>query len=181
MTVRELALSAAEILQADDIQSILGSDDGDVTDPDVRALVKCVDLAVRELAVDMPLIEKSAVRAENGVIPFAAFGAAPSTVRGVYRNGRAVRFKLVADGIYVGGDGEYKAEYTVAPPESTVDAEIKLGLGADADILCYLAARNYCLVTGRADEATVWDQRYNAETEKRRIMRRASLPKRAWA
>ncbi len=179
MTVREIATSAAAILQADDIQGILETG-GDVADPDVRTLVKCVDLAVRELGADMPFVRSATLQAKDGVIPFDAFDALPSVVRGVYRNGRAVRFRLAANGIAVGGDGEYKVEHTVAPPESTVDDEIKLGLGADADILCYLAARNYCLVTGRADEASVWDQRYNAEAEKRRLMRRASLRKRVW-
>ena len=181
MTVREIALSAASILQADDIQSILEADDGDVADSDVRTLVKCVDLAVRELGDDKPFVHTSVVRAQNGVIPFDALGVMPSAVLGVYRNGRAVGFKTTADGIRTGAGGEYKAEYTVDPPETGVDDTVKLGLGADADLLCYLAARNYCLVTGRADEASVWDQRYNAEAEKHRLKRRARLRKRVWA
>ena len=57
--------------------------------------------------------------------------------------------------------------------------EVELGAFATG-LIEYLAARDYCLITGRTDEASVWDQRYNAEAENKRIRRRAVMPRRAW-
>ena len=185
MTVKDIALSATTVLQADDIAELISAEtiDGqsaEIVDADVKTLVKCVNLAVAELGYDLPVVNTKTVRATGGYIPLDEFDGTVSTVREVRRYGRAVRFSLSTKGVKVGCDGEYAVDYTVAPCESNLDDEVALGVGADPDVLCYLTARNYCLVTGRNDEASIWDQRYNAEAEKRRISRRAVLPRRAW-
>lgn len=189
MTVKDIASNAAIVLQADDIAELLeratAAEDTDErtaasTDPDVKTLVKCVNLAVAELCTELPVVYATAATAEGGLIPLSALPAGLSTVRAVKRRGTAVHFTLSVRGIAVDGDGEYTVEYTLAPTDGDLTDEVALGVGADADVVCYLAARNYCLVTGRNDEASVWDQRYCAEAEKRRLLRRARLPKRAW-
>ena len=51
MTVREIARSSASLLQADDIEELLAAEDVNAEDDaDVKALVRCVNLAVSELA-----------------------------------------------------------------------------------------------------------------------------------
>lgn len=183
MTVKSIALAAAAILQADDIESAIqeySTSDGDELDADAKTMVKCVNLAVAECNADFPVLHTARVTASGGVIPIGATGDEISTVRAVIKNGRHVRFSFDTRGILVEQDGEYTVTYTTVPHDQNLDDEVVCGTGADEPTLCYLAARNYCLVTGRNDEAAVWDQRYNAEAEKLRLLRRAYLPKRAW-
>ena len=185
MTVRQIALSAAAILQADDIEDAIAEIDEDdetavADDPDVLTLIKCVNLAAAELAADMPVLHTVTARAENGVIALGCFDGTVTAVKSVTHNGYCVPFTFTSRGVGVGCDGEYEVTYVKEYEDGMVNSEIELGAGADSQTLGYLTVRNYCLVTGRTDEAAIWDQRYNAEAEKKRIARRARLPKRAW-
>ena len=75
MTVREIACAAAAILQADDIAELIErqteSEDTDgnsvdaSTDPDVKTLVKCVNLAVAELNRELPVVQVATMRADR--------------------------------------------------------------------------------------------------------------------
>lgn len=183
MTVKEIALSAAAILQADDIEALLEDESEDATptdDADVRTLVKCVNLAAAETSSDFPVLKTVTVECEDGIIPLSAFDGVVTTVREVMRGKRRVAFSLDSRGVTVPMKGTYTVVYTVAPSDCNLDDELILGVGVDSETLTYLSARNYCLVTGRSDEASIWDQRYNAETENKRLRRRAKLPVRDW-
>lgn len=177
MTVKDIAKCAAAILQADDIADNL---DETELDTDAKTLVKCVNLAIAETRADFPVVLATVATASGGFIPLSAFDGVLSTVKRVERQGRSVRFSLDTRGIAVPTDGEYKVEYTLAPTDGNVDQTVTAGASLDCNVLGYLAARNYCLVTGRVDEAGIWDQRYNAEAENRRIVRRAALPRRSF-
>lgn len=182
MTVKDIALTAAEIVQADDAVRLLSADSDDAqTDADVRTMVRCVNLAVKEACADgFPVCYTREMHAEQKTIPFDSFDPAPSLIRRVTRFGVPVRFAVGADGLTVPRDGKYTVTYTAAPADKNLDDTVSVGVLADADMLAYLAARNFCLVTGRYDEATVWDRRYAAESEKKRMTRRASLCPRVW-
>ena len=176
MTVRQIALSAAAILQADDIAAILsGEADGEnaqaseITDGDALTLIKCVNLAAAEAAGDFPVLSVVKAESRNGVIPLAAIGDVS-----------AVRFTFDGRGVKTPFDGTFEVTFAPQYKDAGADDDIPVGAGADKEMLAYLTARNFCLVTGRTDEASVWDQRYNAEAENKRIRRRAAMPRRAW-
>lgn len=176
MTVRQIVRSAAMILREDDVV-IAADGENEQSDGDVTAFVKCVNLAAAELAGEFPaLVTKTAV-AENGIIGIDKFPDPPVTVRGVCKSMRAVAFSFDSRGIRVPFDGECVVTYTVAHIDRPLDGELTLGIGADGEMLAYLTARNYCLITGRMDEASIWDQRYNAELQSKRILRRAKMPR----
>lgn len=186
MTVRQIALSAAAILQADDIAAILsGEADGEnagtteITDGDALTLIKCVNLAAAEASGDFPVLSVVKAESRNGIIPLATIGEA-STVREVSAGGRAVRFTFDGRGVKTPFDGTFEVTFAPQYKDAGADDDIPVGAGADKEMLAYLTARNFCLVTGRTDEASVWDQRYNAEAENKRIRRRAAMPRRAW-
>lgn len=179
MTVRQIALSAAAILQADDIEEALQAE-GESDDADVKTLIKCVNLAAAEVYSDCPILHTVTARAVGGYIPLEAFDGVVSSVKRVTRGGYDAPFFLCSPGVKVDGDGEYTVTYVKEYADVQIDSELELGAGADSQTLGYLTARNYCLITGRTDEAAIWDQRYNAEAEKKRMARRARLPKRAW-
>lgn len=97
----------------------------------------------------------------------------------VKRDGIPVDYRITEHGLAVNDDSTVTVTLEKAVGELTFMREIELKDEA-CDALVYAAARNFCLVTGRNDEAAVFDERYCAETEKRRISRRARLRARAW-
>lgn len=220
MTVRQVAKSAAALLQADDIEAALAASEaaGDGTengtgsgeggeggggesaaqngasgpqssalsssaldDADVRTLIKCVNLAAAELCLDgFPICRIQRFSVSDGIVPLSAFEAPPSSVRSVKRYGVAVRYSFDSLGLKVPANGVYTVKYTVVPSDKNIDDEVETGAAADECILLFLVCRDYCLITGRTDEAQIWDQRYAAEAEKKRLARRAQTCARAW-
>lgn len=186
MTVKQIASAAAALLQADDITAALDAatpDDGTEatmpTDPDTLTLIKCVELAAAELAADgFPLVFEETLAAANGIIPLAVFTRAPITVKSVKKGGSATAFSVDSRGVSVGGDGEYTVRYHASPETRALDEQADVSALCDISLVAYLASRDFCLITGRTDEASIWDQRYNAEAEKRRLARRSVLPPR---
>ncbi|MCM1368005.1 MAG: hypothetical protein NC184_04260 [Roseburia sp.] len=202
MTVRQIAISAAALLQADDIEAALAAADEETTetgetgenanggtasqisaidDADVRTLIKCVNLAAAELCLDgFPICRTREFTVTDGVIPLAAFAEQPSSVRSVKRYGVSVRYMFDSLGLKVPANGAYTVKYTVVPSDKNLDDDVETGAAADECILLFLVCRDYCLITGRTDEAQIWDQRYGAESEKKRLSRRAQMGARAW-
>ena len=193
MTVRNIAISVARLLQADDIEELLCSpelgEDGEPdeaaataeNDEDVKLLVACINAATNDVAADgFPICATETLEAVGGVVPLSAFSRVPSTVRRVADRAGAVTFGLDSGGVTVPHDGAYEITYTVEPDEAGLDDELELGAMCDRSMLEYMSARNYCFVTGRTDEASVWDQMYEAHTARKRLTRRARLPERVW-
>ncbi|MDE7464382.1 MAG: hypothetical protein K2M48_05065 [Clostridiales bacterium] len=195
MTVRNIAISVARLLQADDIEELLNvpdvGDDGESdeiaaataaeNDEDVKLLVACINAAVNDIAADgFPICVNETLAASCCVVPISAFSRSPSTVRRVADRAGVVTFGFDSNGVAVPHDGAYEIMYTVEPDEAGLDDELELGAMCDRSMLTYMSARNYCLVTGRTDEASVWDQMYEAHTARKRLTRRARLPERVW-
>ncbi|MCH5162490.1 MAG: hypothetical protein J1G38_03255 [Clostridiales bacterium] len=182
MTVRNIAVSVARLLQADDIEELLtGENEGAEGDEDVKLLTACINTAAADIAADgFPICLEETHEAKGGVIPLSEFSRRPSTVRSVEDRTGSVVFELTSDAVKTPHDGEFAVTFTVEPEEKGLDDGIELGTMCDRSMLTYISARNYCLVTGRTDEASVWDQMYEAHTQRKRLTRRAKLPRRAW-
>lgn len=181
MTVKEIARSAALLLQADEIEEALSSEDGGAEDADVKSMVKCVNVAAAELCSNgFSRLETSECEATGGVIPLVGLEPAPARIVEVKRGGAAVPFKCDSRGISVKRDGAYTVVYSAAFEDRELDDELGLCAPMDGNIVSYLAARNYCLMTGRTDDAAVWDQMYEREAENARLSRRAAFKPRAW-
>ncbi len=182
MTVKNIARAAAELLTADDTVVML---DGDpqtaAADSEVKIFVKAVNTAVSNAANDgFPIVKTETVRSNGKKITFDAFTRTPSSVCSVEANGRAVMFGFDSRGISVPEDGEYTVTFTVEPESAELYTHVEAGAGCDFSILAFLTARNYCLMTGRTDDAQIWDQMYDSVLVKKRLTRRAQIPARVW-
>lgn len=182
MTVKNIARAAAELLTADDVVATLNGDpDEAAADDEVKIFVKAVNTAAVNAANDgFPIVKTEAVRSSGGRIMFDAFTRTPSSVCSVEENGRFVAFGFDSRGITVPNDGEYSVTFTVEPESAELLAHVETGAGCDFSVLAFLTARNYCLMTGRTDEARVWDQMYDSALVRKRLARRCSLPVRVW-
>lgn len=180
MTLKDIAVAAAVILQADDIEYALTEGSEAETDSDVKCMLTAANLAVKEACADgFPVLREVEAVAENKRIPLSAVEGADS-IKSVMRSNKRCSFYADNRGISVPRDGRYTVVYSVAPKDLSPDDEVTVGVFGDKSMLAYLTARDYCLMTGRTDEAAIWDQRYVSESEKRRLKVRAYLPAREW-
>ena len=182
MTLKDIAVTAAVILQADDIEYVLTEGDKSElsSDSDAKCMLLSANLAVKEACADgFPILREITVTAENKRIPLSEVPSADA-VKSVMLGGKRCSFSVDSLGVSVPKDGVYTVIYAETPRDFEPDDEVTLGAFADRSMLAYLTARDYCLMTGRTDEAAIWDQRYVSESEKKRLGRRAHLPGRAW-
>ncbi len=181
MTIKSIAVGVAKLLQADDMETVLSSNGKPENNPDVKTLIACINAAVADVAADgFAACKTETLDAEGGIIPLSAFARTPATVRRVTDGGGTVAFSYDDFGVAVPHDGKFTVRYTVNPEEAKLSSQAEVGALCDFEMLVYMSARNYCFATGRTDEAAVWDQLYEAHTARKRISRRASLPKRSW-
>ena len=181
MTVKQIASAAAVLLAADGIAEILDRADPNTDDSDVKALAACVNTAVTELrSSGFADTAVESMSAENGLIAADKFSHRPTIIRSVAQFGRPVRFTFDSRGVTVGSDGVFEVAYVADSGELSLDDEVVLGGGADCTVAAYLTARNYCIVTGRADEARVWDELYSDGCARLRMTRRARIRPRLW-
>lgn len=182
MTVKEIAHDAAELLQEDDMLYYLGNSyEGLPSEddfPEIFTLIRCVRSALAEAYNEFPVLKSKTVAAKGRRILFSALSNKACVVRRAERDGRAIAFSTDTDGIRVPFDGEYTVYYSEAYAEGEVTSEVALSAWAGKELLAYLSARNYCLVTGRTDAASIWDQMYLQELHAKRILKRAHMPAR---
>ncbi len=198
LTLMNVLTATAELLQLDEVSDMLahygesivgdnGEESPDLradTDPDAKLLAAAAKTAVYEINADgFPYVKSVKVQTADGEIPYASInGGNVMYVVSVARNGAPVRFACKPDGVEADGGGLYTVTYCEKPgSELGYDSEIKTGLQIGLYEIAYRAARNYCLMSSRLDEASVWDQRYIEQTEKLRCRRRAYLPRRQWS
>lgn len=181
MTLKDIAVGAAVILQADDIEYALTEmDPPDYADGDVKCMLCSANLAVKEACADgFPILREVEVVAENKRIPLSSVPGADS-IKSVVRDNKRCSFYVDTRGISVPRDGAYTVVYAESPKDLEPDDEVTIGVFGDKTMLSYLAARDYCLMTGRTDEAAIWDGRYVSESEKKRLKVRVRIPAREW-
>ena len=192
-TLMDVLTTTAELLQLDEVADMLahygeysdGEDDRKQdtrldTDPDGMLLTAAAKTAVYEIANDgFPAVDTVTAAAKGGLIPMEEIGGNVLYVISVAKGGGIVRFTTTPYGVKVGSDGEYVVTYCIRIGEIGYYDDIKTDL-APPYVVAYRAARNYCLMTGRTDEASIWDGRYAEEAEKLRVRRRSHLPRRRW-
>ena len=151
-------------------------------DPEAQLLIAAGKAAIFEINNDgFPYVLTTTVIAEKGVIRYSMLDEVVLYVISVRKDGENVKFTTVPNGIYVGGDGKYSVTYcNYRCGNFGLTDEISVADGVEEFVFAYRTARNYCLMVGRNDEASVWDQRYNEEAAKVRCRRRARLPRRQW-
>lgn len=183
INVKDCAALTAKLLQDDELAALIESysdtDTAAASDSDVKTVLTAVSLAASEISGDgFPALVTEKITATNGILGFGTRKV--EFVLSVEKDGRRVRYSVADGGLKVAEDGEYTVSYAVETNEAALGETIRLGEFCNTSMAAYLAARNVCLITGRTDEAAIWDQRYNAEAEKKRLRRLAHIAERRW-
>lgn len=182
MTVYDIILSAAELVVSDDVVTVLKGDiDVAKDDDEVKIFITAANTAIANATVDgFPIVRAADVKAVGGIIDVSEFEVVPSGIIGVFKGSSYVSFAYDSRGITVEDDGDYTVVYSTSPLRYELNDVIEIGAGCDLSMLAFLTARNYCVMTGRADDAAVWEQLYETAVCKKRLARRCKLPMRVW-
>lgn len=174
----QVAMTVAIMVQ-DKLLSEAVAESRSINDPIVKKLQCSVDSAMCEIARDFPWRRTMKRTATNGVITFPS----DEDIAGVYRvmrDGKAVPFTFDSLGIYVERDGEYEIVYSRCEGGGMPYADIDVPTYVSVEMLSLLISRNYCLLSGRVDEADIFGNRYDEYAEKIRLRRRAHIPPRVF-
>lgn len=148
-------------------------------DASIQRLESAVESAISELAREFPTYKKMTGVATNGIIPYPATTRI-AFIRSVSQGGKSVAFTYDSLGIHVERDGTYDIVYSPQADGWEAYDDITVNRFVGIDMMVQLAARNYCILCGRLDEADIFDNRYEQYAETLRLKRRAHLPPRAF-
>ncbi len=126
-------------------------------------LLSCVNLTLSEAAAEyLPLVSRQKVTPIEGKILYSAFEKDIVTLlRIMDKNGTRLRYRYRPSYIEADAEGECDAVYSYRPNYKGFLEEAEKGSSAlTARVVAYGAAAEYCLITGRYEEAVTWDKRY---------------------
>lgn len=135
--------------------------------------------ALSEMSHKFPVALKKTFDTADGNIPNEDIcNTGAFTVLRVTSSDKDVPFTTDSFGVHVRGGGKYTVTYT--PEVYIVDIYSDFEVASDTGyvMMMHLLARNYCLLSGRTEEAAMYDSRYNDYVEARSLKRRAHIPAR---
>lgn len=183
----KLEAYTAEMLQDHLLFQLI--DDG-VTSIENRSLQKLhiaiVD-ALSEISAKYPVYVNVTVTTADGIIRMSQLQSAVTDTNGrspafsvayVRQGDRYIPFTSTASELRVGKSGTY----TVAIAPELIDFELNENIEVPDKVgfvmLMHLIARNFCIYSGRMEEADMFDSRYNDYAEMLSLKRRAHIPAR---
>lgn len=192
MKIRDIAELAAVLLQKHDIinsgvfmqteQNRL-VDDEIQSNRELRLLLRCVNLVVKEVACDyIPLIHTQTLTATDGKIPYSQFEKTLLEIKRVKnQKGEDVRFFTLPEYMAV-EDGVYEVSYAFIPRDKEFFDDLDFaGTKASDRVFAYGASAEFCLISGMYDEALMWERRYkDALLVATRKTTEVVMPKRRW-
>lgn len=179
MTVREILLLAASMLDMEDVRLSLES--AGEADGEGAALLNAFHLVENEIALDyFPLKKKEHLPFEDGKLLFTRFSRLPVNIHSVKCNGQKVRFAIFP--AYLQADcAEADILYSYAPERKTLTDECELGGNISARLVALGVASEYCLTKGMFEAAKMWALRYRDALRAAGILRRPlSVRSRRW-
>ena len=171
MKIADAIYTAAVFLQLDELCDGMNAADFSVQSPmetlgeeqgrELDMLLRCCRLVLRELsASDFPLRGKTTVHTDGDIV-YARLPRGLTHVCGIEKGGKRVPFTEWFDRITVRAKGEVTVLYEEAPPDVTLaDVSPYPTDTPSARLLAYGIAREYCLIGGMTDEASIWDGRF---------------------
>lgn len=164
MTIKEVIVGAAEILDETALCSALADENTTLTDENAKkqnTLLKCFNDVLFEIATEYyPLVKEESFDA--GKILFSSFSKTPLKIRSVFSGEENVGFTLGTDYIVTEKQaGKVNVVYEYVPEEKAASGSFdyeKTPYGKT--VFCYGIAAEYCLITGRFSEATNWESRF---------------------
>ena len=183
MTIKSAVTDAAVMLGLDEVITALESDEtpsGDAAD-EINRLIRCANLVLGELAADLLPIKTRETLVFSPYALYSTFSQPPVDIYSVMgEDGANVRFCELFDRVEVKTSGSYTVEYSYSPTVVELTDEIPYPT-LPPFVLGQGIAREYCVISGMTEEASVWDQRFlSSVTARARSKKDVRVRRRAW-
>lgn len=193
MKIFDAVYTAAVFLQLDELCDAMNSEGFDranwktnvtgETAAELDILLRCCNLVFCELSeTEFPLRTTCELAVEGGKIAYDDLPEKVTDIYAVRADGASVPFRQFYDCITLPVSGKVTVEYSFAPPAVTLDGQSPYsGNKPSARLVAYGIAREYCLISGMTDDATLWDGRFTAcAEEEAAVKRERRVRRRAW-
>lgn len=177
MTLYEITARAASLLRLGDAEDEmaahrdyeLNGGEEPTLGEDAQILIESANTVIGEIACDfLPLkcVEDVTV-GEDKAIRLASLQNEICDIFALKDgSGKPVRFESFYDRLVVAKSGTYRLAYSKMPPEYRLsDTVCYTKTIISTDVIAFGTARDFCLISGRTDEANIWEQRFKAELE----------------
>ena len=183
MKIKSALIDAGVMLGLDEVTAALESEDqptGDAAD-EIKRLVRCANLVIGELAADLMPLKTRETLSFSPSAEYSAFSKPPTDIYSVKNeSGFNVPFREYFDRVEVKTDGKYEVEYSYSPAAVALDGDIPFP-ALPPFVLAQGIAREYCVISGMTEEASVWDQRFGSSVAARvRPKKDVRIRRRAW-
>ena len=184
MKVKDIILHALRFAGRDDV--ICAIDEDDFTEEQCEAMktaLLCFNAVEDELARRyLPLVTTEKFFSENGEIEFTAFSERPLKIKSVKNPVGECGFEVTPHKLKTCA-GEVTVEYNFAPqPKEMEDECVYTEAQASIALLAAGTAAEFCLISGDAGAANVWETKYRREIDffQRKKCSGTKIPPRRW-
>lgn len=185
MKVKDIILRALVFAGRDDVAMAIEEDnitDGEINDA-VKTALLCFNAVEDELARHyLPVVATEKFFSNGGEIEFAQFSERPIKILSVKNAAGKCDFEILPEKIKT-CTGKVSIEYNFAPePKGLDDDSVYSESQASISLIAAGTASEFCLISGDAGAANVWETRYRREIDcvQRKKFSGAKLPPRRW-
>ena len=147
MTVKEVIITAASLLELEEKVSAFIGGDETVGAEETAALLKCFNLVEN-------------VRTDTGRVAYKDLSKAAVRILGVKdESGSSIAYKVYPEYL-TAQPGGLTIGYTYTPEKKTLDGESDFQLIVSERLLAYGVAAEYCFSTGYYEEGEAWSKKY---------------------
>ena len=173
MKTADAIYTAAVFLQLDELCDGMNAEDFTATDPsltlgeeqarELDILLRCCNLVLRELCESEFPIKGRVQIDTDGTIPYTHLPPRVTHIYDVRQHGKRVPFREWHDCITLPVAGKVTVAYAASPAQATLAGASPYPTDTpSARLIAYGIAREYCLISGMAEEASIWDNRFAA-------------------
>ncbi len=185
MKVKDIILRALAFAGRDDV--VKAVEEGNIPEGETSEAVKtallCFNAVEDELArCYIPIKKTEEFTSSNGEIEFSVFSERPLKILSVKSGGVNYGFEVTSD-ILKTSAGAVTVEYNFAPsPKNLEDDSTYSEMQAGLSLIAAGTASEFCLISGDAGAADVWEKRYRREIDaaQRRKYGDLKIPPRRW-
>lgn len=185
MKVKDIILHALKLAGREDIATALENDeveDGEFKN-EIQTALLCFNAVEDELARRyLPLKMSEKFFSDCGEIEFTEFSERPLKILSVKTPAGKCDFEVTPRKLKTCA-GEVNVEYNFAPKPKTLDGDSAYtGIQASVALVAAGVASEYCLLSGDAGAANVWETKYRREIDliQRKKYADAKIPPRRW-
>lgn len=163
-----------------------GGQEGGATIPDEEKnyLLRCVNLVAGDLAMHaVPLVKSKTVAVTQGFVMYAMIDKNLTEVVSLAtRQGKKVRFTPYSNRL-LAEDGIYVVTYKYLPGTLTEEDDLPFPAAVGVKAVVYGVACEYCIISGRNNEAVKWQTLFLKELElleDKKPQKAGVMPQRKW-